>query len=360
MASGLFFENDRDPFRKQTTRKREINLQKRKAFWQLIAAAVGQVRLEMLNSRRTFVDAVKKYCADHGITVESRSQGWLLILQRGAKRHFAFGYDLGLNSAIAHRIASDKAATADILRFCGVPCVPHTLIPNPQLNEYFAPIAALGNDAAAVARKSEGLVVKPNEGTSGELVFMVSSEQDLELAAHRIFSANASLAVSPWLDIENEVRVVLLDHHPLVVYNKIRPSVTGDGQHSLLELALAATPAEARATVLSGMAGDLDRNALDRILPAGQRQVLNWRHNLDLGAQPVVLEQGAMRDACVAMAVNAAKSIGIRFGSIDLVQADGDWQVLEINSGVMMEALSRRHPDLVYAAYSAALDKVFE
>jgi len=27
---------------------------------------------------------------------------------------------------------------------------------------------------------------------------------------------------------------------------------------------------------------------------------------------------------------------------------------------VMMEALSRRHPELVYATYSAALDKVFE
>jgi glutathione synthase/RimK-type ligase-like ATP-grasp enzyme len=318
----------------------------------------------MLNSRRTFVDAVKKYCADHGITVESRSQGWLLILQRGAKRHFAFGYDLGLNSAIAHRIASDKAATAEILRFCGVPCVPHTLILNPKLNEYVAPSQASDSQPwetmlRLLRENPNGLVVKPNEGTSGELVFKVSSEQDLELAAHRIFSANASLVLSPWLDIENEVRVVLLDHHPLIVYNKIRPSVTGDGQHSLLELALAATLAEARATILSGMAGDLDRMALDRILPAGQRQVLNWRHNLDSGAQPIVLEQGAMRDACVAMAVDAAKSIDIRFGSIDLVQADGTWQILEVNSGVMMEALSRLHPDLVYAAYSAALDKVF-
>jgi glutathione synthase/RimK-type ligase-like ATP-grasp enzyme len=313
----------------------------------------------MLNSRRTFVDAVKKYCANHGITVESRSQGWLLILQRGAKRHFAFGYDLGLNSAIAHRIASDKAATAEILRFCGVPCVPHTLILNPKLNEYVAPSQPWETMLRLLKENPNGLVVKPNEGTSGELVLKVSNEQDLELAAHRIFSANASLVLSPWLDIENEVRVVLLDHHPLIVYNKIRPSVTGDGQHSLLELALAATPAEARATILSGMARDLDRAALDRILPLGQRQVLNWRHNLDSGSQPVVLEQGAMRDACVAMAVNAAKSIDIRFGSIDLVQADGTWQILEVNSGVMMEALSKRHPDLVYATYSAALDKVF-
>jgi glutathione synthase/RimK-type ligase-like ATP-grasp enzyme len=313
----------------------------------------------MLNSRRTFVDAVKKYCANHGITVESRSQGWLLILQRGAKRHFAFGYDLGLNSAIAHRIASDKAATAEILRFYGVPCVPHTLILNPKLNEYVAPSQPWETMLRLLKENPNGLVVKPNEGTSGELVLKVSNEQDLELAAHRIFSANASLVLSPWLDIENEVRVVLLDHHPLIVYNKIRPSVTGDGQHSLLELALAATPAEARATILSGMARDLDRAALDRILPLGQRQVLNWRHNLDSGARPVVLEQGAMRDACVALAVDTAKSIDICFGSIDLVQADGHWQVLEINSGVMMEALSKRHPDLVYATYSAALDKVF-
>jgi hypothetical protein len=31
-----------------------------------------------------------------------------------------------------------------------------------------------------------------------------------------------------------------------------------------------------------------------------------------------------------------------------------------VNSGVKMEALSKRHPDLVEAAYYAALDKVFE
>jgi glutathione synthase/RimK-type ligase-like ATP-grasp enzyme len=317
------------------------------------------VGLKMLNSHRTFVDAVKKYCAGHGIAVESRSQGWLLILQRGTRRHFAFGYDVGLNSAVAHRIASDKAATADVLQLCGVPCVPHTLVLNPGLNQYVAPSHPWETMLRHLRENPKGLVVKPNEGTSGELVFMVTGEQDLELAAHRIFSANASLALSPYLDIENEVRVVLLDHQPVVVYEKNRPSVVGDGKHSLLELALAATPIEARAAVLSGIAGDLDRAALDRVLPMGQRQILNWRHNLDSGAQPVVLEQGATRDACVEMAINAAKAIGIRFGSIDVVQVGGGWQILEINSGVMMEALSKRHPDLAYAAYSAALDKVF-
>ena len=69
----------------------------------------------MPNSQRIFVDAVKRYCARHGIAVEIRSQGWLIVMQRGSRRHFALGYDVGLNSAIAHRIANDKAATAEVL-----------------------------------------------------------------------------------------------------------------------------------------------------------------------------------------------------------------------------------------------------
>jgi glutathione synthase/RimK-type ligase-like ATP-grasp enzyme len=110
---------------------------------------------------------------------------------------------------------------------------------------------------------------------------------------------------------------------------------------------------------LPGMVGDLDKDDLDAILPPGRRRVLNWRHNLDSGARPVLLEQGETRQACVEIAVKAAQAIDMRFGSIDVVRVDGRWQILEINSGVMMEALSRLHPELVYAAYDRALDKVF-
>jgi glutathione synthase/RimK-type ligase-like ATP-grasp enzyme len=204
-----------------------------------------------------------------------------------------------------------------------------------------------------------GLVVKPNEGTSGDSVFKVLDEPNLELAAHQIFSSNSSVAISPYLEIEDEVRVILIDDVPAVVYSKARPSIVGDGKHSLLELALAATSVDQRSAVLPGLFDDLDKADLDAVVPLGQRRVLNWRHNLDSGAQPVVLEQGKIREACVPIAIEAAKAIGIRFGSIDVVRVNGRWQILEINSGVMMEALSELHPDLVYATYGAALDKVF-
>jgi glutathione synthase/RimK-type ligase-like ATP-grasp enzyme len=313
----------------------------------------------MLNSQRIFVDAVKRYGAEHGIGIEIKSQGWLIVMQRGPRRHLTFGYDVGLNSAVAHRIANDKAATSEVLQSCGIACIPHTLFLGPEMSKYIPPQRSWQAMIALLEQNPGGVVVKPNEGTSGDSVFRVSTASGLELAAHRIFASNSGLAISPYMEIENEIRVVLLDRYPLVVYRKARPAVTGDGQHSLLQLALAATPAELRSAVLPAMLGEFDRAALDAIVPPGQRRLLNWRHNLDAGAQPILLEPGEARDACVAIAARAAQAIGIRFGSIDVVEAGGGLKILEVNSGVMMEALGRQHPDLVYAAYSAALDKVF-
>jgi glutathione synthase/RimK-type ligase-like ATP-grasp enzyme len=313
----------------------------------------------MLNSQRSFVDTLKKYCAARGITVDIKSEGWFIIMQRGAMRRFAFGYDLGLNSSVAHRIASDKAATSEVLAHGGVACVPHALFLNPELNRYVAARGTWEAMLALLAQHPAGVVVKPNEGTSGRLVFRVRSKPDLELAVKRIFSLDQSIAISPYLIIDDEVRVVLIDDAAQLVYGKNRACVLGDGKHSLLETALAALPAEQLSAVLPGMINDLDRATLDTVLPAGQRQALNWRHNLDAGAAPVLLPEGAARDACVALATAAARSIGLRFASVDLIRADGAWRVLEVNSGVMMEALNRLHPDLVEATYTAALDKVF-
>mgnify|MGYP005812920021 CR=1 FL=1 len=307
----------------------------------------------MSNQPRILVEAVKRYCAGHGIALEIRADGWLLVLGHPARRHLIFGYDLGLNSAVAHRIASDKAATAEVLTLSGLPAVPHAFVMAPELNRQQEP------PWAAILELLEthpvGLVVKPNEGTSGRSVIRVSNRTELERAVSTIFASNANAAISPFLEIEEEVRVVLLDDRPLVVYAKARPAVTGDGKRTLRELAMAALP-RARQTVVLGR---FDAGALDAIVPVGETRQLEWRHNLDFGASPVPLESGAVWDDCVALAVAAARAIDLRFASIDIVRANGRWQVLEINSGVVMEALGRKHPDLVHAAYGAALDELF-
>jgi glutathione synthase/RimK-type ligase-like ATP-grasp enzyme len=259
---------------------------------------------------RIFVDAICKYCASRRIPCEVKSEGWLVVMQRGGQRRFAFGYDIGLNSAMAHRIANDKSATADVLQLSGVASIPHTMFLSPKLRKQVGPDEAPEAMRALLQDHPNGLVVKPNEGTSGRFVFKVRSEEELARAAEAIFSSHLSLAISPFVEIASEVRVILLDETPLVVYSKQRGS--------------------------------------------------DWRHNLDFGARPVLLESGEACEACVKLATKAAQAIGIRFASIDVVSVEGSWRVLEINSGVMMEALGKLHPELVYAAYNAALDKVFE
>ena len=263
----------------------------------------------MPESTRIFVEAVKRYCARHNIAVAVRSQGWLIVMQRGPRQYFALGYDIGLNSAIAHRIANDKAATADVLTLDGIACVPHTVFLNPKLSAHIPPPGSWPTMLDLLEKHPEGVVVKPNEGTSGQSVFPVSTRAELERAAAEIFSSHLTLAVSPYVEIEDEVRVVVIDELAPVVYSK--------------------------------------------------KRVLNWRHNLDAGARPVLLEPGEAREACVAIAVNAAKAIGIRFASVDVIRVGGALKILEINSGVMMEKLGKFYPDLVDAAYSAALDRVF-
>jgi len=313
----------------------------------------------MTNPQRIFVDAVRRYGERHAITVEVRSDGWLIVMQKGARRHLAFGYDVGLNSAVARGIANDKAATAEILSHSAIACVPHALFLNPRLQAQIAPDGSWRAMLDLLAGHPAGIVVKPNEGTSGRSVFLVSCRAQLELAVQEIFSEHTSLAIAPYLAIEDEVRVVVLDELPLVVYGKNRRAVVGDGTQSLLELAIAATPAAQRSVVLPELLRGRAKAELDTIVPTGQRRVLNWRHNLDAGAHPVLIEHGDAHATCVRLAIKAAHAIGLRFGSIDIVSAGGRWQVLEINAGVKMEQLAGFHPDLVDAAYAAALDKVF-
>lgn len=263
----------------------------------------------MASGERIFVQAIRDYGARHGIDVDVRASGWLIAMRRGEMRRFAFGYDIGLNSAIAHRLANDKSATAEALSLAGVPCIPHHLFLNPKLGEKVVGVAWREAMLGLLHDNPKGVVVKPNEGTSGRSVFKVTTEAELDHAVGEVFSMSAGLVISPYVEIEQEVRVILLGDVPLVVYSKQRGS--------------------------------------------------DWRHNLDAGATPVLYSHGSTRSILTQLAYDAAKAIGITFASIDLILIDGEWSVLEINSGVMMEALAKWHPELVQAMYDAALDRVF-
>lgn len=307
-------------------------------------------------TERVIVRVIKDYCQQRGIKVEQRLDGWLVVLHGDGFKHFVYGYDIGLNSAVVHRIANDKSATAELLSAEGVACVPHTLVMNPKQFKYTPTAGNWAPMLALLAEHPSGVVLKPNEGTCGYLVAKATSELELEQAASAIFAVQQNLAIAPYLDIEREVRVVLLNGQPQVVYEKMRPAIAGDGEHSVLELLRARLPLDRLAALLPALAQS--GTALDSVLPQGQKLVLDWRHNLDLGAQPELLSDGPVRTASVELASRAAAAIGLRFGAVDVIFEQGAPRILEINSGVMMESLHGRYPDTVEAVYRAALDQV--
>lgn len=301
-------------------------------------------------AERAFVRSIRHYCARRGIAVDVRADGWLIAMRRGEQRRFAFGYDIGLNSAIAHRLANDKSATSEVLALAGVARIAHHLFLNPTLGVHVTGTDWRAAMLALLAQNPQGVVVKPSEGTAGRCVFRVMSPAELDRAAREVFATSLGLVIAPYVEIEEEVRVILLRETPMAVYGKVRPSVVGDGVRTLRELAREMPHVKL---------DDLDQDALATIPAKGEHRNLTWRHNLDAGARPVLIADGRAHDACVELAVEAARAIGIDFASIDLVRVDGAWNVLEINSGVMMEALAKQHPELVQATYDAALDRAF-
>ena len=91
-------------------------------------------------------------------------------------------------------------------------------------------------------------------------------------------------------------------------------------------------------------AGDLMRpeefppaKTLNRIPGAGERILLNWRHNLGQGARALPVRDKETRREVGLIARRVFEGLNVRFASVDVVETAEGLKVLEINSGVMME-----------------------
>ena len=91
-------------------------------------------------------------------------------------------------------------------------------------------------------------------------------------------------------------------------------------------------------------AGDLMRpeefppaKTLNRIPGAGERILLNWRHNLGQGARALPVRDEETRREVGLIARRVFEGLNVRFASVDVVETAEGLKVLEINSGVMME-----------------------
>jgi glutathione synthase/RimK-type ligase-like ATP-grasp enzyme len=313
----------------------------------------------MKNARRQIAQYLRRFADQNGISLTAMADDWVFVLERGAVRHIVVGYDLGLNPSTAHRVANDKAATSNVLAASGVPALPHIVFLHPRYAEHLSYDGNWPKMLSTFEQWRRDAVVKPNEGTGGLQVMRVRTNFALELAVQSILGSERSVAMSPFVEIGREIRVFVLNGDALLAYEKQVLTVTGDGTSTVARLMTGQVSADTAATVL-GDQGDM-RVDFSRVPAAGEEVKLHWKHNLGQGARPRLLALAENQDA-VALAVKAAACIGLRFGTVDIIETNGKPTVLEINSGVMMESIARQQAngeELLDSIYGAALRQIF-
>ncbi|MCL2224408.1 MAG: hypothetical protein FWB96_05525 [Defluviitaleaceae bacterium] len=239
---------------------------------------------------------IKEICAEKGIQIECLSFDYITRLTKNGVHRHIFGAFWDLNSAAADRIACDKTACALILNNAAIPAVPHELV--------FNPLRRIGRKDGEWAyalqlfeKYSNKVVVKPNQGSMGQDVFLCQSPPELETALHTIFKNHPDAAISPFVEIKNEYRVFCLNGKSLFSYGK----TSGN----------------------------------------------SWQHNLSQGASAFELCSEEKNREMLNLAVRAANCIGITFATVDIAESpSGKLSVMEINSGVQAAQLLEQLPHL--------------
>ncbi|MFO0612613.1 MAG: hypothetical protein U0414_08505 [Polyangiaceae bacterium] len=297
-------------------------------------------------SERVLVACLREIAERRGLVMRCTSDDWLVTLARGEAIGRVFGYDFDLNSAVAQIVATDKAATSALLADACVPAVPHELIVHPRSAEYGAPEGTFPRALALFERWDRDVVLKPNDGTAGVGVTRARSPAELDRALHVLLGKHRAIAISPFVDVEEESRVLLLDEDCLLLYDKIRPEIVGDGVATVAELLVRALDSEPTAALAAAFEGG---DGLDprEVLRPGQTVRADFRHNLAHGSRARVLAaDDPRRGPLVELARSAARAIGIRLAAVDVVTpARGAPRVLEINSGVLLERFAKQAPD---------------
>lgn len=269
----------------------------------------------MGNLRPAFAAQLESAATAFGVELRWVSDRWIALLRQDSRNAAVVGYTFPLNNAAAAELANDKVAAFEMLCSGGIPAVEHALVRFEE-GSAVADSSAESQMVAPILRAP--VVVKPLGGRGGKGVRRVVSDHDISRELAVIARSHRAAAVSPWVDIDAEVRLVLLDGVVLLAFCKERPENPSDDE---------------------------------------------WRHNLRFGAFPVIWSPLDVPVALSNCARSAAAMLGLRFAAVDLVFAGGIWKVMEINSGVCLErfsATSTRHYVLAEEVYACALSAMFQ
>lgn len=298
--------------------------------------------MQIANGERMLVRAVREIAEESGIKLDTFSQDWILRLKKNNRIRHIFGYNFDLNGASSHLITQDKCAASELLKHNGIPAVEHRLFLRPNLAGYVASEGNWREMLSYFQQNNSNIVCKSNVGTGGHEVYRARTFLELELSVHKLFSSNRAIALSPFINIESEYRLLMLGQTCELAYEKVRPKILGDGYSTLSELVLKNYSATDLAANLIAELSQEDSGLLSGVPKRDEWVTLSWKHNLGKGAKAVEISDERLKTSLSAIALSCMDALNLSFVSVDIVRAENELSVMEINSGIMMESYSRQ------------------
>ena len=249
----------------------------------------------MTNTDRNINKIIKELSIEEGFDMQTFSFDWIIKVND----KYIVGYNFDINSSAASAICNDKAATYEVLNSNNISAVVHDFFMAPKNAKYLDNGQGY-TEILNKLKKYKYLVLKPNNGTSGEDIFLVNNEDELKERLEFLFTRYQSIAISPFINIDKEYRIIVLDNEVKLIFSKNLHNTT---------------------------------RCCNELV----------KFNLCHGAIPEIVEDEELIFKLSNIALKAVKIIGINFASVDIVDTEGQLKVLEVNSGVMMEHFSRKN-----------------
>lgn len=286
-------------------------------------------------------------CKKLDIKVSCLSNNWIFMLEKNNKTRFITGFNFGLDSHTVGNILDDKFATYDVLKHKNIPVVEHNLVySSNNKNNYAKEYNSYSYVLDLFNKYNRDIVLKINSGSCGVRVYHICDEDKLK----EIFSTIGdiqSFSLSPYMDIINEYRVIVLNGEVRLFYKKYKPSVIGNGVNTINELFREFNYSYFK---------DIDIS--DDILEDGKIYEYDWKFNLSRGGIASLDIDDNIKKDILDIALNVQKIINLQFGSIDVIKTKDSYYILEINGGVMMRNILLQKPELKKTIESIYMDAI--
>lgn len=307
-----------------------------------------------MNNERMIVSLLREIAKENGFSFRTYAYDWIKELSKNGKSMYIYGYNFPLNDTSFTQIANDKASTSEILTANNIPNVEHFYFMSPNDIHYVRYLGVEGNweQMLSLLEIYKKVIVKPNSGTGGVGLKIAENAEELEIAVSETFAKTSTLCISPYYNISDEYRVIILNGDVRLVFRKERPFVVGNGIDNV--------------TVLCAKQSKKLDNSLkfdpDFVPASGEKITVGWKHNLGQGSTPDEIRSGELFNVATDLAQKTLSCLGGRFASVDCVNIDGKLHVLEVNSGVMTDNFASSSPENYEIAkdiYKSAINYYF-